>query len=82
MPEVPNSALRLHVACGSYDGSVFAMSYDHSKVSKTGPTRLKAEFIDPDAHPSPVTALALGGDIIVSGSADEAIQVGRSFHLY
>lgn len=69
---------RLHIACGSYDGTVFVMSYEHSGIRETGPTRLKAEFIDPEAHSAPVTALTVYGDTVASGSADEAIQVSTS----
>ncbi|VDN22019.1 unnamed protein product, partial [Dibothriocephalus latus] len=67
--------LNLIVACGSYDGTVFAMTHEHTKINPDGPSLLKPLFIDPDAHPSPITALALGGDLIVSGSSDEVIQV-------
>ncbi|VDL85521.1 unnamed protein product [Schistocephalus solidus] len=65
----------LVVACGSYDGTVFAMAHEHTKINPDGPSLLKPIFIDPDAHPSSVTALALGGDLLVSGSSDEVIQV-------
>ncbi|KAL7054113.1 hypothetical protein AAHC03_026549 [Spirometra sp. Aus1] len=51
------------------------MTHEHTKINPNGPSLLKPVFIDPDAHPSPVTALALGGDLIVSGSSDEVIQV-------
>ena len=67
--------LKLYIACGSYDGTVFAMSYEHGSNKEDGPIRLKAEFIDPDAHPSSITALAVCGDTVASGSADEVIQV-------
>ncbi|VDN98986.1 unnamed protein product [Rodentolepis nana] len=66
---------RLHFVCGSYDGTVFAMSYEPAKGQDSGPSRLKAEFIDPEAHTGPVTALAVCGDTVASGSGDEAIQL-------
>lgn len=66
---------RLLIACGSYDGTVFAMSYDPANSQENGPSRLKAEFIDPEAHTVPVSALAVCGDTVASGSGDEAIQV-------
>ncbi|VDM16323.1 unnamed protein product [Hydatigera taeniaeformis] len=74
-----SSPPRLHVVCGSYDGTVFAMSYEHLGIRETGPNRLKAEFIDPEAHSAPVTALAVWNDTVASGSADESIQVGTPY---
>ncbi|EUB60523.1 p21-activated protein kinase-interacting protein 1-like protein [Echinococcus granulosus] len=71
----PSSSENEQSACGSYDGTVFAMSYEHSGIHETGPTRLKAEFIDPEAHSAPVTALAIYDNTVASGSADEAIQL-------
>lgn len=68
-------ASRLHIACGSYDGTVFAMSYEYTSSNENGPPRLKAEFIDPEAHVGPVTALTVHGDTVASSSGDEAIQV-------
>ncbi|KAL5969955.1 p21-activated protein kinase-interacting protein 1-like, partial [Taenia solium] len=70
-----SNSFRLHIACGSYDGTVFAMSYEHSGIRETGPTRLKAEFIDPEAHSAPVTALTVCDDTVASGSTDEAIKL-------
>ncbi|VUZ41362.1 unnamed protein product [Hymenolepis diminuta] len=66
---------RLLIACGSYDGTVFAMSYDPANSHENGPSRLKSEFIDPEAHTVPVSALAVCGDTVASGSGDEAIQL-------
>ncbi len=72
--ETSTEKLRFYVAGGSYDGSVFALEHEHA-VAMKGPSRLKGVFIDPEAHSSPITALSLGGDLIVSGSSDEVIQV-------
>lgn len=65
----------VYVACGSYDGTVFALSYDHSTFDGQGPVLLKTVFIDTDAHPASVNTLAIGENLVVSGSTDEAIQV-------
>ncbi|KAM7536891.1 hypothetical protein Aperf_G00000085827 [Anoplocephala perfoliata] len=66
---------RLHIACGSYDGTVFAMSYEYKGSNENEPPQMKAEFIDPEAHIGPVTALTVCGDTVVSSSGDEAIQL-------
>ncbi|CAL8076019.1 unnamed protein product [Calicophoron daubneyi] len=65
----------LVVACGTYDGSVFAMLYSHEQINNTGPAPLKACLVDPAAHSGAVTALATKRDFIISGSTDESLQV-------
>ncbi|BHF69603.1 p21-activated protein kinase-interacting protein 1-like protein [Sparganum proliferum] len=51
------------------------MTHEHIKISRDGPSLLKPVFIDPDAHSSLATALALAGNPVVSGSPDEVIQM-------
>lgn len=63
------------VSCGTYDGSVFTLEYLHDTIDIAGPKLLKPLFIDPTAHPSPVTTVATKDDVVISGSSDEIIQV-------
>ncbi|CAH8657554.1 unnamed protein product [Schistosoma rodhaini] len=63
------------VSCGTYDGSVFALKYPHHTIDTAGPKLLKPIFIDPTAHPAPVTTIATKDDVVISGSSDEIIQV-------
>ncbi|CAH8653507.1 p21-activated protein kinase-interacting protein 1-like protein [Schistosoma haematobium] len=63
------------VSCGTYDGSVFTLEYLHDTIDIAGPKLLKPLFIDPTAHPSPVTTVATKDDVVISGSSDETIQV-------
>ncbi|VEL35185.1 unnamed protein product [Protopolystoma xenopodis] len=63
------------VACGSYAGEVFSFEYNYVTDDTCQTSMLKPIFIDTDAHKNSVTALAIEGDFVVSGSDDEIIQV-------
>ncbi|KER21912.1 hypothetical protein T265_14982, partial [Opisthorchis viverrini] len=65
----------LLVACGTYDGAVFALAYIHDALEPNGPKILEPVLLDASAHVGPVTAISVEDPFIVSGSADEAIQL-------
>ncbi|KAA3677329.1 protein MAK11 [Paragonimus westermani] len=65
----------LLVACGTYDGSVVALSHTHTIVKKEGPAILKPVLLDPSAHNGAVSAIAIDGPILASGGTDEAIML-------
>ncbi|KAF7256820.1 PAK1-interacting protein 1 [Paragonimus skrjabini miyazakii] len=65
----------LLVACGTYDGSVIALSHTHTTVKTEGPAILKPVIPDTSAYNGAVSAIAIDGPVLVSGGTDEAIMV-------
>lgn len=69
----------LVIACGTYDGVVFALKYLHDNFVKSVQKPLKPIFVDPSGHDGSVEAVAIKDDVVLSGGTDEIIQVWLIF---
>ncbi|CAH8492360.1 unnamed protein product [Dicrocoelium dendriticum] len=63
------------IACGTYDGSLFVLTYEHENNDVEGAKILKPVLLDPNAHNGPVGGIAISNSTVVSGGEDGIIQV-------